>query len=384
MSHYIKDGRVFGWGPTVQEINHLSKLFDSVRHIAFLHPEQAPASSLPYESKNIYLVPMSPSGGKRWYNKFKILFLAPKYVWTIHKEMKNADVVHLRCPANITLLALLYLSFSKNSAKRWIKYAGNWKPDQKEAWSYTAQRWLSRRGFHCGVVTVNGNWEGEPEFIHSFPNPCLDKNELDSAKEIGIRKEIADPIQLMYSGRLDEEKGVGRCLQILSILKKRNISARLDVVGDGALRKSFEGMARSLNVDDIVNFYGWLPRTKLPEIYAKGHIFLFPSSSSEGWPKVLSESMAYGMVPIAGRISSIPQYLEMFGCGAVLDPLDIEGFADAICGYRNDPEKWRVQSRKGISSASLFSYENYLKKVTELLQLNDKMIERGMTPVPTD
>jgi glycosyltransferase involved in cell wall biosynthesis len=382
MSHYLKDGRVLGWGPTVQEINHLSKLFDEVRHIGFLHPEQAPASSLPYESENIHLVPVNPTGGKYLLDKFKILSRTPEYIRTIRNEMKKADVIHLRCPANITLLALLVLSISKNPAKRWIKYAGNWRPNKKEPWSYTLQRWMLRRGLHRGVATVNGTWEGDPEFIRPFTNPCLDKAELDSAKEIGERKRISDPIRLVYAGRLEEEKGVGRCLKILASLKEHNIPAHLDFVGDGPQRGHFETMARSLKVDELVHFHGWLPRTKLPEIYAKGHIFLFPSSSSEGWPKVISEAMAYGMVPVTSRISSIPQFLEMFECGAVLNPDDIEGFVNAINSFRTDPEKWQIHSQKGMNSASLFTYENYLKKVAELLNMNRDVSPKSKIDIP--
>jgi glycosyltransferase involved in cell wall biosynthesis len=382
MSHYLNEGRVLGWGPTVQEINYLARLFDEVRHIGFLHPGTAPASSLPYESQNIQFVPVNPTGGKRFFDKLKILSMTPEYIRTIRKEMKQADVIHLRCPANITLLALIILSVSKNPAKRWVKYAGNWKPNQKESWSYSLQRWILKRGLHRGVATVNGNWEGDPEFIHSFLNPCLDKAELDSAKEIAVRKQISDPIQLMYAGRLEEEKGVGRCLEILARLKALSIPALFHCVGDGPQRSRIEAMARAFNVDNLVHFYGWLPRTKLPEIYAKGHIFLFPSSSSEGWPKVISEAMAYGMVPVASRISSIPQFLEKFECGVVLNPEDIEGFVNAIQGFRIEPEKWQIHAQNAVNSASLFTYENYIKKVAELLNLNRDVAVKSKIDVP--
>ena len=53
MSHYLRDDEVVGWGPTVQEIDHLATLFDEVRHIACLHPEPAPASALPYAAPNV-------------------------------------------------------------------------------------------------------------------------------------------------------------------------------------------------------------------------------------------------------------------------------------------------------------------------------------------
>ncbi len=370
MSHYTQDGCIVGWGPTVQEINHLSNLFDEVFHIGCLHPGTAPASSLPYDSPKIHFVPVPAAGGARLRDKAQILFLAPHYVRIIRREMRDADVIHVRCPANISLIAILLLALSSKAARRWIKYAGNWKPQQGEPWSYRFQRWLLRHGFHRGVVTVNGNWQNEPEFINSFPNPCLTSEELVRAKEIVSKKRLSDPIRLVYAGRVDDEKGVGRCLRILCVLRKNNVAALLDVVGDGPKRGIFVNMAQSLGIAEAVRFHGWLPRPQLPFIYAEGHVLLFPSVSSEGWPKVLSEAMAYGMVPVASNISSIPHYFEMYHCGVALSPDDIEGFAAAITSYRNDPEKWREQSINGMKAAHFFSYDTYLVKVAELLQLN--------------
>jgi glycosyltransferase involved in cell wall biosynthesis len=228
---------------------------------------------------------------------------------------------------------------------------------------------LLRSGIHHGLVTVNGNWPGEPEFVHSFRNPCLTAEELVRAKEIVLTKRLTDPIRLIYAGNVGESKGVGRCLKILDILHKKNIAAFLDVVGDGPERKAFENLAETLGVANAVRFHGWLPRTQLPLIYAEGHVLLFPSLS-EGWPKVISEAMAYGMVPVASNISSIPHYLEMYQCGVALAPDDLEGFAAAITDYRNNPEKWREHSLNGMKAAHFFTYENYLVKVAELLKLN--------------
>ena len=46
--HYQKGNAIVGWGPTIREIDYLAQVFDRVVHVAPLHPEAAPASSLPY------------------------------------------------------------------------------------------------------------------------------------------------------------------------------------------------------------------------------------------------------------------------------------------------------------------------------------------------
>jgi glycosyltransferase involved in cell wall biosynthesis len=371
--HFIKDNQVVGWAATVKEIDALSHLFDQVIHVAPLHADEKPhAGVAPYESSKVQLRAVGPSGGNTIKEKFRILFSIPEYLKVIRSEVRDAKVVHVRCPANISLLAIVFLAFIREPGIRWFKYAGNWKPENAlEPLSYRFQRWFLRRGFHRGVVTVNGSWPNQPEFIHPFHNPCLTAEELVRAKEIVLTKRLTDPIRLVFAGNVQESKGVGRCIKILNILRKNSVPASLDIVGDGPERETFENLAETLSVADAVRFHGWLPRTQLPSIYSQGHVLLFPSAS-EGWPKVLSEAMAYGVVPVASKVSSIPYYLGMYQCGVAINTQDLEGFATAIIDYRNDPEKWREHSLNGMKAAHFFSYENYLTKVAELLQLNQR------------
>ncbi len=97
-------------------------------------------------------------------------------------------------------------------------------------------------------------------------------------------------------------------------------------------------------------------------------LMLFPSRS-EGWPKVLSEAMAFGVVPVASRVSSIPEYLVRFDLGTVADPGDVEGFVQGVLSYVNTPERWRLESPRAVSAAEHFTYGRYLVNVAGLLAL---------------
>ena len=96
---------------------------------------------------------------------------------------------------------------------------------------------------------------------------------------------------------------------------------------------------------------------------------LFPSSSSEGWPKVLSEAMAYGVVPVTSDISSIPQYLEEFKVGHAFNPDDLQGFVKVVIWYSEYLDQWKQESQNAVKVAHLFSYANYLESVRCLLKL---------------
>lgn len=377
-----------GWGPTVREIDYLSGLFDEVVHVAPLHTG-APESAIAYESSRVRFRPVPPAGGERLIDKLSILVRAPVYLRTILKELRGADVIHVRCPANISLLAVLMLAILRGPRLRWVKYAGNWRPAGEEAWSYKFQRWLLNKGLHRGVVTINGRWPAQPPHVHSFLNPCLTEQEIREAQASAGGKEINTPLRLIYVGRLERAKGVDKILRVLADLKQRGLSATLDLVGDGPERVEFEELAATLEVNALTTYHGWLPRARLAPLYAQAHIIILPSSS-EGWPKVLSEAMAYGVVPIASRVSSIPQYLKRFGTGRTCAPDDIEGFAGAVVDYVLHPQRWKEESRNGAKAAQSFSYSNYLEAVRNLLEiklnigletaLNDDTVSISVTP----
>ena len=119
MSHYLQDEQNVGWGPTVEEINHLATLFEEVHHIGCLHSDPAPDSALPYSSDKIKFIPVPPAGGNKLVDKFKILKVTPLYIKTIWEALNTADVVHLRCPANVPLIALLILMLRRKPGFRW-------------------------------------------------------------------------------------------------------------------------------------------------------------------------------------------------------------------------------------------------------------------------
>lgn len=367
MAHYLRGEVIVGWGPAVEEIDYLSRLFTTVRHLGCLHSTKAPNSSLPYRSDNLTLIPVPPAGGNSFRDKLVIIKLIPLYISTIVKELAQADVVHLRCPANIPLLALLIMIFIKKPAYRWTKFAGNWVAGSEYPFFYRFQRWLLKTNLSRSVVTVNGHWSRQKPFIHSFYNPCLTEDEMRAAKSQTLHKEFSSPVRLIFVGALNEKKGLTRLLEIACRLKSKQIKFFLDLLGDGPLRNDYEKVAMQNGLQENVLFHGWIPKNEIGKYYTKAHLNVFPSSS-EGWPKVLSEGMAYGVVPLAGSVSSIPQILDETKAGITVSPLDVDAYVNEIESFVQYPEKWNFYSVNARTVAEKFTYENYLIAVQKLFE----------------
>lgn len=235
-------------------------------------------------------------------------------------------------------------------------------------WSYRFQRWWLTRGLHRGLVTVNGRWPNQATHVRSFLNPCLTETELREGLEASRRKHLCQPVRLLFVGRIESAKGADICLEVLAQLGKSGTAAQLDLVGEGEERPMFEQQARDLNVASRVRLHGGLPRDALGRFYEPAHFILLPSDS-EGWPKVLSEAMAYGVVPIASAVGSIPEYLADFSTGSAIRSRDPRLFSDAIESYLRVPSRWDEHSGNAVKAAQQFSYGNYLQAVRELLTL---------------
>jgi len=129
-AHYWRNGELVGWGSTVKEINWLAPAFDELVHLACLHKTPAPDSALPYTAQNVRLVAVPPGGGLTLRDKLRVLWLGPRYSWHSLRQIRRADVVHVRCPGSLEMYGMLMASWATGKPK-WVKYAGNWgqKPD---------------------------------------------------------------------------------------------------------------------------------------------------------------------------------------------------------------------------------------------------------------
>lgn len=378
MPHYVKRDEIFGWGPTVEELNHLATLFEAVSHIAPVYDETISESSLPYKTSNLDLIAVTPAGGNRWIDKLRILMRIPEWLTVMCSEMRRADAVHIRCPAGISLIALIAVRLWARGKPIWVKYAGNWQPKGREPISYSLQRLLLKQLWQKQRVTVNGQWPAQPEHVITFNNPSLSEKDLTSARKISKGKVLAEPVQLLFVGRIELEKGVGRVIEVARGLKQRNISFHINLVGDGPQAEGFKKQVDQEGLEKVVTFTGWKSKDEVAKYYKSAHFILHPSRASEGWPKVLSEAMAYGVVPLASTVSSIPQILGQTGAGLAIPAEDTQTYIEAIMRYTQNIRSWKAASLNGIQAAHTFSYQYYLSAVRTLfweawnLDLNDE------------
>lgn len=364
--HYKDDaGHIVGWGPTVNELNHLLDVFDVIYHVAMFYEGTAPLSSFPYCSDRIIFIPIPVLGGPKLSDKIQVLFKSPGVIRVVSSILKQVDYFQLRTPIGIGVFLIPYLTLFVKK-KGWYKYAGNWNQEQPPL-GYRLQRVMLKKQHR--KVTINGAWPQQPEQCLTFENPCLTLSDINEGESILQDKSIEGTLHICYVGRLEKPKGVEQIIKSIDMLspqEKQRIEA-VHLVGDGKDMEYFKTIAKGTGVNII--FYGFLHRKEVFEIYKKSQIFLMPTTASEGFPKVIAEAMNFGCIPIVSVVSSIGQYVKHLESGFCLKDVNTSEIIEVLrVVFNQKNEDYQFMLSKQRLLVENFTFAHYNKRIiSELL-----------------
>lgn len=355
--HFINsNGNPSGWIPTVREIDFLANYFKEIIHLAVLHEGMAPDSTIEYAAKNVHFVSIPAFGGKGIANKLKILTVIPRLLSLVKKNLRSVDYFQFRAPTSIGLFLIPFFTIFTNK-KGWYKYAGSWIQPNMPL-SYVLQKRMLVH-FQKRTVTINGRWENQKKHIKSFENPCLNKKELEDFDKKTSLKDYSLPIIGCFVGRLDKSKGVDRIIDYLQSNHANSNIKEFHFVGDGPDVESYKEKSQFSDVK--VFFHGFLNRQETFDIYAKSHILLLPSDS-EGFPKVVAEAAAFGVIPIVSDVGSISQYINSENGFLWNSNIEFTEYMGEINLIKSDMEKRRKELQE---IAHKFTFEKYLNDLTQ-------------------
>ena len=131
----------------------------------------------------------------------------------------------------------------------------------------------------------------------------------------------------VWVGRLDPVKNLPLLLRALAELR-RDVPARLVVVGGGPERAAVEADVAALGLGEAVTLAGAVPPDRLGEYYRAADAAVL-SSHSEGLPNVLREALACGRPFASVDVGSVREIGDD-RCRALCPPGDATALADAM------------------------------------------------------
>ncbi len=147
-------------------------------------------------------------------------------------------------------------------------------------------------------------------------------------------------------------KGHRTLLQAAAKILAAAPATRFIFFGKGPLRQELETFCREIGVEKQVLFAGF--RDDLHRVFPNLDVLAHPAQM-EGLGVSLLQAAAAGVPIVAGRAGGIPEVVADGDNGYLLDPFDVEGFAERISRLLTDPELAQVLGEGGKRKSEAFS-----------------------------
>lgn len=360
--HYRHEGRLWAFTPYAHEIELWRGLAGEVCIAAPCRTE-APPSDCSELSPLIRMAPQVEVGGVTLWAKLRACLYVFPLLLTLSRAILRAQAVQVRCPGNLGLLGVLLAPLF--SRPRIAKYAGQWSGYPGEPLTYRCQRWLLAHWWRAPVI-VYGDWPNQPRHIIPLFNTMLTEADMERAQRAVERPNTSGPLRILFVGRLSPGKNADVLLEAMRRLKNDNVPALCTIVGHGPERSALETFCRVHALEETVRFTGGLPFNAVLNQLEQADVLVLVSET-EGWPKVIAEAMAFGLVCIASDRGLAPQMLAD-NRGFVLPPRSPEALACRLKEIAaQDSESRQAMRRAAAQWAHQFTVENMMRQIGQVL-----------------
>jgi len=169
----------------------------------------------------------------------------------------------------------------------------------------------------------------------------------------------------LFVGRLTKQKGIPFLLMIWKEIELNNFDWSLDIVGEGEMRPYIESFITENNLMRVRLIGADMDMTK----YYKKAKILCMTSIYEGYGLVLTEAMAFGVVPIAfSSYKSIFDIIDNKVDGILIKPFNLNIYSSSLLEMMHDACDLNNMSTQGIVKSNQFRVDQILKSWSGLIR----------------
>jgi glycosyltransferase involved in cell wall biosynthesis len=120
------------------------------------------------------------------------------------------------------------------------------------------------------------------------------------------------------------------------------------ISGTGFKQKeeNLKNLAKELNIEDHVEFLGYVPDDKLPLLYSASDIFVLPAIY-ENFPFAILEAQSTALPVISTKVGGIPEFLVDGENGFVISPGDPEQLTQRVLTLLQNPDRANEMGARG-------------------------------------
>ncbi|RBN49501.1 glycosyltransferase [Flavobacterium psychrolimnae] len=209
----------------------------------------------------------------------------------------------------------------------------------------------------------------EKRFPTCTSNRMVIYNPIDVAKILNLANEEYDKSNELFTivtvGRLTHPKKMDRVMRLASRFKKEQIKVCFQVIGDGELKEELFALRKKLDVEDLVEFIGFV-RNPFP--YIKNADMLLLSSAYEGFGLVVCEAMSLGVPVVSTKTAGPTEIIDNNKYGLLCEH-DDEAIYIAVKRMIEEDDLRLHYKEVGLQRAKDFSVERTVNEFEKLLSI---------------
>ena len=181
----------------------------------------------------------------------------------------------------------------------------------------------------------------------------------------GTRR-TTEQVDVIFVGRLIDEKRVDLLLDAIHMLDGRFPDLRCTIIGDGPERAALEQRAERLGLGKRISFAGRVDDARLYAAMKAARVLVMPSAR-EGFGITVAEAQACGTVPLVARgpMSAASALVRHGVDGLLCDPTPAS-MAEALAGLLSDPARLAAMSRSAKRVARDYDWDRLTDRMEQV------------------
>ena len=201
--------------------------------------------------------------------------------------------------------------------------------------------------------------------VHPYEVPDVGLWQNKNPSDLGAR---FSGVVFLTVGSLIVRKGLIELIEAVKILKQRTQKDfKVLVAGDGPLRPQLEKMITKYRLSGIVELLGHVNYEDLGNVIRASAVFVFPTLE-DVWGVAPLEAMAMGKPVLCSKYAGASEVIDEGVNGWVFDPYDVQGLAELMRKFLDNPELASTMGRNAQEKMKSFTPESAAQFLGEVVK----------------
>lgn len=225
-----------------------------------------------------------------------------------------------------------------------------WLPSDTSRAIHSVEWWSTSAAARVITCSEHMKWEVLRLFEPSRSKVAVIPNGIDpaqwqvsSSRRARTRRKYGTPL-VVFSGRLEWEKGVHTLIDAVPRLRRRVPGVHVVIAGKGSADESLRRQARDKRVGKSVTFTGWVPEEQLRSLVAAADVAVVPSIY-EPFGLVALEAAALSTPLVVARTGGLAELVHDGETGWTFTPGNPADLAAALTDALSSPKLARRLAR---------------------------------------